>query len=168
MHQRSIAIGIASAVLGFALSFPGMAQVSLVRDGEARGVVVTANEPTETARYAAEELVKHVKWATGVELSTVPESDAPAAVHTRVYLGETKASRHVGIDPERLPREAYAMRSVGNDLFIVGHEDDGDPLQQNNPNVGTLFGAYEFLERVLRARWLWPGDLGTCSSPSLS
>jgi hypothetical protein len=26
--------------------------------------------------------------------------------------------------------------------------------------VGTLFGVYEFLERQLRVRWLWPGKLG--------
>ncbi len=161
MYQRINAMGIAGAIIGMFLSLPGAAQVILVRDGKARAVVVKADEPTETARYAVEELVRHVEQATGVALEVVPESEAPADMHTRIYIGETETARRNGIDPERLPREAYAMRSVGNDLFIVGREDDGDPLHQDNPNVGTLFGVYEFLERVLGVRWLWPGELGT-------
>jgi len=148
-------------MIGMFLSLPGAAQVSLVRDGNARAVVVTADAPTETARYAAQELVRHVEQATGVALAVVPESEAPADVHTRVYIGETETARRNGIDPERLPREAYTMRSVGNDLFIAGREDDGDPLQHSNPNVGTLFGVYEFVERFLGVRWLWPGELGS-------
>ncbi|MCP4643970.1 MAG: DUF4838 domain-containing protein [bacterium] len=161
MCRRTGWVSIASVVAGLALSLPGAAQVSLVREGKARAVVVTADEPSRTARYAAEELVWHVAHATGVTLKTVVESDTPGDVHTRVFIGDTGAGRARGLDPDRLPREAYTMRSFGNDLFILGREDDGDPLQQNNPNVGTLFGVYEFLERVLGARWLWPGELGT-------
>ena len=158
MRQR---YSVAGAVIGIFLSFPVVAQVSLVRDGAARAVVVTADKPTPTARYAAEELVWHIEKATGVTLDTVPESEAPETVHTRVYVGDTEAGRHVGLDPERLPRETFVLRSVGNDLFIMGCEDDGDPLAEDNPNVGPLFGVYEFLETVVGVRWLWPGELGT-------
>ncbi len=161
MSQRVYAIGIAIALIAVLLSSPVAAQVSLVHNGKACAAVVTAEKPTETARYAAAELVRHVERATGVALVVVPECDAPVDVHTRIYIGKSETARHNGIDPERLPREAYTMRSIGNDLFIVGREDDGDPLQQRNPNVGTLFGVYEFLERFLGVRWLWPGELGT-------
>ncbi|MFH1738979.1 MAG: DUF4838 domain-containing protein [bacterium] len=161
MHQRTNVIKIVSVMIGALLSLPCAGQVSLVRDGKARAVVVRADEPSETARYAVEELVWHVEKATGVKLEVMPESEAPAEMHTRVYVGETETARHNGIDPERLQREAYTMRSVGNDLFIVGKDSDEDPLEQNNPNVGTLFGVYEFIERFLGVRWLWPGELGT-------
>jgi len=161
MQQRTHDMSSAGIIIALLLSLPCMAQVTLVREGSARAMVVTADEPTAMARYAAEELVWHVERATGVTIEVVPESSAPADVHTRLYIGETESARHNGIDPERLPREAYVMRSVGNDLFIVGQEDDGDPLDQGNPNAGTLFGVYEFLERVLGVRWLWPGELGT-------
>jgi len=123
-------------------------------------VVVIADQPTKTTRYAAKELVWHVERATGVTLSILSESDLPVETHTRVYLGDTEMTRHL-LDPDRLPPEAYMMRSVGNDLFIVGKEDQGDPLDQRNPQVGTLFGVYEFLENVLGVHWLWPGKLGT-------
>lgn len=169
MHHRTNVMNIVSMIAGALLSLaPGgatqrrcMGQVSLVRDGKVRAVVIRANQPYAVARYAVRELLWHVEQATGVPLEVIPESEAPAEVHARVYIGETEAARRNGIESERLQREAYTMRSVGNDLFIVGRDDDGDPLRQDNPNVGTLFGVYEFLERFLGVRWLWPGELGT-------
>lgn len=142
-------------------SFPAVTQVSLVKDGQALAAIVTADAPTETTQYAAKELVWHVERATGVTLPVVTESNAPSDIHTRVYLGDTETGRQFGIDTEHLPREAYIMRSVGNDLFIAGHDDGGDPLSFRNADGGTLFGVYELLERRLGVRWLWPGELGT-------
>ena len=161
MSMGKKTVRLAGLVAGVLLSVPCAAQVSLVREGEARAVVVTADRPSPTACYAAEELIYHVARATGVTLDTVKEGDAPEDVHSRIYVGVTEAALARGFDPERLPREAYILRSVGNDLFVLGREDDGNPLDQNNPNAGTLFGVYEFLERFLGVRWLWPGELGT-------
>ncbi|MEA3364589.1 MAG: DUF4838 domain-containing protein, partial [Candidatus Hydrogenedentes bacterium] len=166
MYQRVFLLGFAVTVTGTLLSFPGGAQVSLVKDSEARAVVILADTPSEIARYAAEELVRHVEPATGIRLGITQESDTPADPHTRIYIGQTETALHNGIDVQRLPREAYVMRSVGNDLFILGRESDGDPLDQNNPDAGTLFGVYEFLERFLGVRWLWPGELGTYVPPT--
>ncbi len=137
------------------------AQVTVVVDGEPWAVVVTAEVPTKTAAYAVKELVEHVRLATGVTLDVVPESKTPADVNTRIYVGETASALRQGIDVERLPRETFVMRSVGNDLYILGREGDADPLDLGNPDVGTLFGVYEFLEEFVGVRWLWPGELGT-------
>jgi hypothetical protein len=161
MYQRTNVVKIVSALIGTLLSLPCAGQVSLVREGRARAVVLRADEPTPVARYAVEELVRHVEKATGVALQVLSESEAPAQMHSRIYIGETETARRHGIEPQRLAREAYTMRSVGNDLFIVGRESTGDPLRQDNADVGTLFGVYEFLERFLGVRWLWPGELGT-------
>lgn len=46
-------------------------------------------------------------------------------------------------------------------LVENGKEDDDDPMNERNPNVGTIFGVYDFLENYLGVRWLWSGDLGT-------
>ena len=152
-----------SALLVLAAVLPPAAgaQVTVVVDGEPRAVVVTAEAPTRTAAYAVEELVEHVRLATGVTLEVVPESEAPAHVNTRIYVGETAAALREGIDTARLPRETFVMRSVGNDLYILGRESGADPLELDNPDVGTLFGVYEFLEEFVGVRWLWPGELGT-------
>lgn len=162
MHTKRPTARFAATLLLFLLAtVPCAGQITIVRDGEAAAVVVTADTPTETAKYAADEFVVHIQKATGVMLDVVPESEAPEGPNTRVYIGDTETGRVFGIDTENLPREAYIMRSVGNDLFIAGRAGDGDPLSPSNPDVGTLFGVYEFLERYLGVRWLWPGELGT-------
>lgn len=142
------------------LSASATPNVSLVRQGEANAVVVVAADPTPIARYAADELIAHIEKATGVRLEVLSEPEVPMDIHTRVYVGETEEALREGIDPARLPRETFVLRSMGNDLFIVGREDDGDPFGPDNPNAGTLFGVYEFLEDVVGVRWLWPGELG--------
>ena len=114
MYNRINAIRIVSVIIGFLLSLPCAAQVSLVRDGEARAVVLIADEPSSVARYAIEELLWHVEKATGVVLKVMPESEASAEVHTRIYIGQTDAARRNEIEPERLLREAYTMHSVGS------------------------------------------------------
>lgn len=54
-------------------------------------------------------------------MQIVQESQIPTGVHTRVFLGATKAApARNGIDPSSLGREAYVLRSVGDDLMIVG------------------------------------------------
>ena len=137
------------------------AQVKIVVKGESQAIIVTSGNPTKTVNYAVKELVKHIKLATGVILDVVPESKTPVDVHTRIYIGVTLESQKQGIDVNRLPRESFVMRSVENDLFILGFESDGEPLDPMNPNCGTLFGVYEFLENYVGVRWLWPGELGT-------
>ena len=88
-----------------ALTTSADAQVCLVSQGQPRAVVVTADAPTKTAAYAAEELVRHVRQATGIGLDLVKESDLPTGMHTHVFIGETKAAAENGIDPARLARE---------------------------------------------------------------
>lgn len=135
----------------------------IVAGGQARATVVIADEATAVARYAAEELVEHVRKATGVTLPVVREAQAPKSTptHHRIFLGETRAAERKGLGAADLAPEAFILRTVNGDLYILGRESDEDPLNQNNPWVGTLHGLYEILERSLKVRWLWPGELGT-------
>jgi hypothetical protein len=142
------------------------AAVQVVVDGRATAVVVTADDASPVARYAAAELIEHVRMATGVELPRAVESDVPEGYASRLFLGATRAAREQGIVADQLPPEAFVMRSVGGDLIIVGAEDDRDPLSPSNSQCGTLFGVYELLERCLGVRWLWPGPLGTYVPPT--
>jgi len=160
MNKYKSALPIAFFTLGLIFGCPALAQVSLVKDGKATAVIITGDPASPTTQYAAQELAEHIAKATGVVLPVLTESNAPTDIQTRVYLGDTATGAHYGIDTEHLPREAFIMRSVGNDLFIAGRDTGGAPLSPSNSDVGTLFGVYEFLERYLGVRWLWPGDLG--------
>ncbi|MFW5869074.1 MAG: hypothetical protein ACOCX2_14710, partial [Armatimonadota bacterium] len=147
-----------------ALSTIALADVPLVTDGQARAVVVTPAEPLPVVQYAAEELAYHVERATGVALPIATEGEAPEA-EARVYLGATDAATEAGIDAEALAFEETVLRTDGNALFIVGQDEDGNPLH-NDTNAGTLWGVYELIERELGVVWMFPGDLGTHVPPA--
>lgn len=137
------------------------AQVQVVEEGKPMAVVVTAAEAPPVARYAANELVSHIEKATGARLPVVAEAAIPEGYASRIYVGATQAARAQGIEAAKLPPETFVMRTVARDLYIVGDEDDSDPLSARNVKCGTLFGVYEFLDRFVGVRWLWPGELGT-------
>jgi hypothetical protein len=137
------------------------AQVDLVRAGQPAATIVIPAQPSPAVRLAAEELVYHVAKASGLKLAVVSESAAPRA-GSRIYLGDTEAARAAGIQAAKLPAETFIWRTAANEpvVFIAGRDDDGDPLDRDT-SAGTLFGVYEWLERELGVRWVWPGELGT-------
>ena len=136
------------------------ADVEIVRDGQATAVIVLADQPTAVSRYAAQELAHHLERATGARLATVAESTLAGTAGTRIYLGDTRAAQAAGLDATRLAPETCVLRTAPQALFIAGYDAAGDPLEPGT-FAGTLFGVYEWLERELAVRWLWPGELGT-------
>ncbi|MGV3663514.1 MAG: DUF4838 domain-containing protein [Prosthecobacter sp.] len=137
------------------LLFPLLVQadVTLVRDGRPQAVVVVADKAGQVARYAAGELVRHVEKASGAKLEVISEGAAKADGRARIHVGT-----HVPV--EKLAAEACVLRVTGEAMFIAGNDGGGDPLDADT-RAGTLWGVYEWLDRALGARWLWPGELGT-------
>ncbi len=132
----------------------------LVQDGRPASVIVLPAQPSAVERYAAQELSEHLAKATGATIPVQNENAlGGAATATRIYLGATQAAHTAGLDGKKLPRETFTLRSSDKALFIVGRDEAGDPLDRDT-SAGTLFGVYEWLERELGVRWLWPGDLG--------
>lgn len=143
-------------------SSPKLESIVWVENNEVEAVIVTADQPFDIAAYAAEELVYHVKLATGVEIPVQKESDDISPAKHRIYIGQSNAARQAGIDYKNLDSEQCVIRTIDADLFIVGNDGEGDPLDFRNHHSGTLWGVYEVLERTLGVLWLWPGELGTC------
>ena len=157
--------------------------VSLVGDGEPRAVLVTGDKPTMTATYAATELAGHVKLATGVQLQIVSESEVPGGYDSHLFIGVTEAARSQGIQPEKLAPDEFVLRTMGNDLYVLGMEDParvsvmtvrkgetnldmkhrvlhgGYSVDRQTAPLGTLFGVHEVLQRYVGVLWLWPGEL---------
>lgn len=154
-----IALTLSSTLL--LISAPSApAQVPIVDDGKPVAAIVTADKPGPVAQYAALELASHLQKATGARLPVITESAVPAGTENRIYVGDCRAARAAGIVADKLPAEAFTLKTAGKTLFIVGEDGDGDPLTLDT-HAGTLWGAYEWLEQSLKARWLWPGELGT-------
>ncbi|MDO8542949.1 MAG: DUF4838 domain-containing protein [Opitutaceae bacterium] len=142
------------------LAITARADVDVVKDSRAAVVVVIADQPTAVARYAAEELVYHVEKATGARLAILSESAGRPERGGCIYIGDTRAARAAGIDVPRLAPETSVLRMTDSAITIAGGDAAGDPLDPGTFG-GTLFGVYEWLERDVGVRWLWPGELGT-------
>jgi len=141
------------------LAAPQPTGTAIAADGKARVVIVVADQPLPVAQYAAEELACHIEKATGARPQIATEKDIPPEPPGRIYVGDCEAARKAGIEAEKLPPEACVLKTSGDSLFIVGEDGDGDPLAVTT-HAGTLWGVYEFLEKTLHVRWLWPGELG--------
>ena len=150
---------IACALTALLMASPAGA-LTLIKDGEPKAIIVTADSPGPVAKYAAAEFVDHVEKATGVRLAVTTESKLKPGTDGCVFIGDCHAVRAAGIDVGKLPAEAFVMRGNERTLFIAGDDKQGDPLDPNT-RAGTLWGVYEWLDRELHVRWLWPGELGT-------
>jgi hypothetical protein len=161
MSARLLGTALLASALLCLTAFAAAGAAFIVQDGKPNAIIVLPERPSAVERYAAEELSAHLTRATGATLPTVSEGErrGDSAV-VRICLGNTSAARNAGLDGRKLARETFVLRSTGNVLCVVGHDSGGDPLDRDT-SAGTLFGVYEWLERELGVRWLWPGELGT-------
>lgn len=159
IFPRALALTVGLSLL---ISQAGAApqSVPIVLQGRVAAVVIMPDKPTAVVRYGAEELVHHVQKATGAKPKIVTESHIDAGPLFRIYLGDCRATRSAGINVEKMAPETFVLRTGDKVLFIAGRDTDGDPLDRDT-SAGTLFGVYEWLERDLGVRWVWPGELGT-------
>ncbi|MBQ7208126.1 MAG: DUF4838 domain-containing protein [Lentisphaeria bacterium] len=106
-------------------------------------VIVVPKDAKVPEKKAAEELVLHLRAATGKAAKIVSEESAPAQ-GKRIYLGETAFARKNGADFSKFGEEEHFVKAVSPETLIIG---GGFPR-------GTLYGVYEFLENTLNAMWL--------------
>ena len=141
----------------------GAGAIRLVDDGKPAAAVILPDEPQPACKLAAEELVMHIRKASGAELPVCPESQVPSGVKTRVWLGPCRETAKAGIDCAKLPPSGWVIRGRGNDLFIAGRDRSTRGTVGSNWNAdwqGTLYGVYAFLREEMGVRWLFPGDTG--------
>lgn len=119
-------------------------------------------DKTYSARYAAEFLQRYIKLVTGAELRIVSATQATAAPYRPwILVGKSKLTDFVEAERRKLPPEGFIIRREGTKIAIVGEiADEDDMPEYRGADRGTLFGVYEFLERVYGVRWYFPGELG--------
>ena len=164
--------------------------IQLTKKGKPLATIVLPDEPNPVARYAASELVSHLKLITGAELRTVPESKYDGKLFP-IYLGATRAAEKAGLGQDKFDKEAWAIRSTPKALYLVGGENALELMHYRTPATtfqetsdywksnggiirnarrGTLYSVTDFLQNICGVRWLWPGELGTLytRNPNLS
>ena len=129
--------------------------MTLAHEGRTSVSVVLSDIATPAERTAAAELVSYLERVTSARFPLVPESRArdggPA-----IWVGPTARTRSMGIDAGALGPEQWVIRTVGDDLVLVG----GRPR-------GTLYAVYRFLEDHVGVRWWTPFEEHVPVRPSI-
>ena len=133
-------------IAGLILSAGGSYAMTIARDGQALATIVVPDAATPTEQFAAEELCSYLAQISGAEPAV--ESEAEAGDLPHVLVGRTEAGEPVRAGLGTDEPEAFAVRTVGDDLVLTGASDRG-----------TLYAVYDFLEQDLGCRWLGPSEL---------
>jgi len=121
--------------------------VALIQEGRAESVIVVPKEASQEVMNAAALLQKYVAKSTGAELPVTTE-----------WTGEEKAI-HLGVT-DRVATLALKMDGLEKDGFVLTSPDAKSVVILGKSDLGTEFGVYQFLDRYLGVRWLWPGATG--------
>ena len=99
----------------------GAASFPLVRDEQSAATIVLAAEATEAARFAAGELLTHVEKITGVRLPVA--NDAGEVPGPRILVGESAATRKLGLGNADFQPQEYLVRFGPDTLVLMGRDD---------------------------------------------
>jgi hypothetical protein len=136
-----------------------------------KSVIITPSD-SKIAQAAAEELKYFIKKATDNELKIFTEKNfIDNGNIVKIYIGDTRASRKLGIECSRFSPDAYLIRTHDRSIFLAGKDENIQAFPYKNKNyrdffnnfsgsVGSLFAVYDFAETYLNIRFLWPGKTG--------
>ncbi len=120
--------------------------------------IVTAEEPTPTALFAAKELKNALKKTLDIDAAIYSENEQPANVSYRFLVGPAKSNPL----PAGLTYDHFIIRTLnGQMLQLAGCDDSRNPLASYYlARTGTLYAVYHFMHDNLGIRMLWPGEGG--------
>lgn len=110
--------------------------VLLVRDGQPLATIVTAEHPTLAARLAARELQYHIEEITGALLPI--QNPANSTEGTRILVGESAATRALGLKGEDFQSQEYLIRVQGDTIVLMGRDWLDTPANRNEIGQGIM------------------------------
>ena len=129
-------------------------------------LLIVPGNAAETTRLAADEFKEHWNLITGKTFQVFSEDELPKGnFSARVYFGPCRRTAELGISADGMKNFEYQINGRGNELFFIGN-DSAESLAKNRKHgglaisAGTLFAVYDFLDREMGVRYIWPGKSG--------
>lgn len=169
------AAAVFTAFSNTASTTPEEREFMLVKDGNAVSVIVVPDNPVVSVQLGAKELQWHISQMTGAKLDIVSETKTSIPEDTRLYLGDTRKARELGLTQESFGLQEHLYMSVSDGIVFVGKDRDDHreivydaekPEKLGNlPDLyderGSADAVYDFLEQVCGVRWLTATTTGT-------
>lgn len=140
----------------------------LVREGSPVSMIVLDKNAVRAAKFAADELQYHLKLMTGATIPIV--TDAAKVSGTRIYVGESDATRKMGLKSFDFKNQESIVHVKGDTIALLGRDtpDPGKGYRYDEvksfPDIyseqGTVYAVYDFLNS-LGFRWYLPTEVGT-------
>jgi hypothetical protein len=154
LSSLGLPLGILIVALLAALLLPGLAHAGNKGPIPVYTIVIPADADA-SVQSSARLLSQYILLATGTEIPIKNESAVIARNITRIHLGNTTYVKTLPLGLEKLDPDG----------FVITFPDATNMVMAGASDSGTEFAVYEFVERYLGVRWLFPGDLGEYIPP---
>ena len=114
---------IAVGILALVGCNPKASEFSLVKDAKPQATIVIAKEPSKAMLFAVQELNEHLELVAGAKLPVV--DDAAEVKGRRVLVGESAATRAMGIKTADFKHQEYLVRATADTLVLLGKDEAG-------------------------------------------
>lgn len=117
---------------------------SIVKEGKSEYKIVYGKQASETEKYAASEMQSFIYQMTGVRLLLIEDGFVKGNPNQLICIGENAILESSGIelDYSELGTDGFLMKTQGTNLYIVGGK------------RGTLYGVYDFLEKICGVKFI--------------
>lgn len=134
--------------------------IPLIVNGKVAFEVTHPAHANAAVKFAAQELASFLGQIAGMRINV---TDIPSGKVPLFRVGDKAVARKLGLEIDHLDRDGFFIRSNGNEIIIVGNDEDSAKPAENARfgERGTLYGVYEFLERFGGVRFYFPGKYGT-------
>ncbi|MCI5182598.1 MAG: DUF4838 domain-containing protein [Candidatus Electrothrix sp. AW1] len=122
----------------------------IVNNGKPHAVIITAPTASEQVQNAAKTLQEYIWKASQAEILLTDKAEDTQDEQIRIWVGPSKYVAALTPVLEKMDGDGLLISfPTAQDIVIIGPTD-----------WGTEFGVYEFLERYVGVRWLFPGPAG--------
>jgi hypothetical protein len=125
-------------------------QLKIVEDGKCYAKIVIPENSSKNLVESANLLADYIFKSSNMKLpvSKGMKSEVPGGIS--INAGGAEFAKKFNIDIKNLDKEG----------FIIAFPDAANIVITANSDTGIEYGIYEFLERYIGVRWLFPGESG--------
>ena len=144
-------------IILFVSVFFTVSAADFFKDGKLQFKAVAIPEkPSPAAAQAARELIYHINKMSGDKITVVRDRNAKKG-EKYIFIGT--CMQNSSLNADRMDVNSGVIDISAESIRIAG-KDSSKRITELDNSTGTLFAAYEFLEKYLGVRWIWPGKTG--------